>query len=215
MSLSRASASCSICRTCICKLQVCGLIVVCQSTDKILPRNRLSFMSGSEKFSLLMRQSTSSRFALNIQSFSCSLCNQSKSFLSSKNCWWTLTSGYVMRYCDSQRFPLVWDGMKTWNIPHEITLCLWERYQCRIIRCDVTRAGSGNGMSDIRQFALCVNSNIGTNLPATSNSQLGSHAVFVWKIVIPPGSAELTRKRMWANRSQDVQVVDVLSVALK
>ena len=44
----------------------------CQSTDKILPRNRFALMSGSEKSSLLMKQSTSSRFALIIQSFSCS-----------------------------------------------------------------------------------------------------------------------------------------------
>ena len=62
------------------------LTISCQNTDKILHRSRFVLMSGSEKFSLLMKQSTSSRFALIIQSFSCSLCDQLKSFLRSKNC---------------------------------------------------------------------------------------------------------------------------------
>ena len=37
-----------------------------------------------------MNESTSSSFALIIQSFSCSLCDQLNSFLKSKNCKWTL-----------------------------------------------------------------------------------------------------------------------------
>ena len=45
----------------------------CQNTEKILPRNRFISTSSSKKFSLLMQQSTSSHFAHNIQSFSCSL----------------------------------------------------------------------------------------------------------------------------------------------
>ena len=55
-----------------------------------MPRHHYMMMSGSEKFSSLMTQSTSSRFALNIQRSSCSLCNLVNSFLRSKNCWWTL-----------------------------------------------------------------------------------------------------------------------------
>ena len=62
------------------------LTISCQNTDKILRRNRFVLMSGSEMFSLLMKQSTLSRFALIIQSFSCSLCDQLNSFLRSKNC---------------------------------------------------------------------------------------------------------------------------------
>ena len=57
------------------------------STDKLLPRNRFILMSGSEKLSLLMMQSTSSRFALIVQSFSCSWRYQLNSFLRSKSCW--------------------------------------------------------------------------------------------------------------------------------
>ena len=39
-----------------------------------MPRNRFVLMSGSKKLSLLMKQSTSSRSALIVQSFSCMLC---------------------------------------------------------------------------------------------------------------------------------------------
>ena len=42
----------------------------CQSIDMILPRSRFMLMSGSKKSSLLMEQSTASRFTLNMQSFS-------------------------------------------------------------------------------------------------------------------------------------------------
>ena len=55
--------------------------VSCQSVDKVLPRSRFILMSGSKKLSLSMEESTSSRFALMIQSFSRSLCNQLNSFL--------------------------------------------------------------------------------------------------------------------------------------
>ena len=47
-------------------------------------------MSGSKKLSLLMEQSTSSRFALIEQSFSCSLCNQVNRFLRFKSCKYSL-----------------------------------------------------------------------------------------------------------------------------
>ena len=43
-------------------------------------------VSGSKKFSLLTEQSTASLFALIIQGFSCSLCNQLNSFLRSNDC---------------------------------------------------------------------------------------------------------------------------------
>ena len=49
-----------------------ALHYVFQSTDKILPRNRFILLSSNEKLSSLMKQSTSSGFALNIQSFTCS-----------------------------------------------------------------------------------------------------------------------------------------------
>ena len=62
-------------------ISVVRLTISCQCANKILPRNRFILMSGSEKFSLLMNQRTSSRFEL------CSLCNQLNSFLRSKNCW--------------------------------------------------------------------------------------------------------------------------------
>ena len=51
---------------------VCS-VISCHSTHKMLPRNRFILMSGSKKLSLLMEQSTSSRFVLVVQSFSCSL----------------------------------------------------------------------------------------------------------------------------------------------
>ena len=41
------------------------------------------------------------------------------------------------------------------------------------------------------------------------------HAVFDCVMFIPPDSAELTRERLWKEHSQDVEVVDVVSVALK
>ena len=59
-----------------------------------------------------MKQSTSSKFALVTQSFSYSLCNSLKSFLSSKNCWWTLKYALVDFSC--KRFPRVRDG-KEWR----------------------------------------------------------------------------------------------------
>ena len=59
-----------------------------------------------------MKQSTSSKFALVIQSFSYSLCNSLKSFLSSKNCWWTLKYALVDFSCKG--FPRVRDG-KEWR----------------------------------------------------------------------------------------------------
>ena len=65
------------------------LMISCHSTDNILPPNHFTLMSGSEEF-LLVDQSTSSRFALNIQSFPCPLCAQLNSFLVSKNGWWIL-----------------------------------------------------------------------------------------------------------------------------
>ena len=61
-------------------LIVC-FIVSCQSVDEVLPRSRFILMSGSKKLSLSMEESSSSRFALMIQSFSRSLCNQLNSFL--------------------------------------------------------------------------------------------------------------------------------------
>ena len=47
-------------------IMIVRLIISCQSTEK-LPRSRFVLMSGSKKFSLLMEQSTSTRFALIIQ----------------------------------------------------------------------------------------------------------------------------------------------------
>ena len=106
-----------------------------RSTDNILSRNRFILMNDSEKFSMLMKQSASSRFARTIQSFLRSLCNQVNSYLRSKNRWWTLKVRTDMLY-----LPRVYLGLRryrfdTWNIPHEVALSLWERYQCRIITC--------------------------------------------------------------------------------
>ena len=61
-------------------VEIVYLVVSCQCVDKVLPRSRHILMSGSKKFSLLMKQSTSSRSALSIQRFSCPLCNQLNSF---------------------------------------------------------------------------------------------------------------------------------------
>ena len=58
------------------RITIVRLIVSCQNTDKILSCTRFILMTISEKFSLLIMWSTSIRFALNIQSFLCSLCNQ-------------------------------------------------------------------------------------------------------------------------------------------
>ena len=70
----------------ICTLQVCASLFLAKALTKMLPRGRFILLSGSEKLSLLMRQSTSSRFALIIESLLCSLCNQLNSFLRSMNC---------------------------------------------------------------------------------------------------------------------------------
>ena len=52
------------------------------------------------------------------------------------------------------------------------------------------------------------------NRTLASKGDGGPEPVFDCGMVIPPDSAELTRKRMSANWSQDVPVVDVVSVAL-
>ena len=57
------------------RIIIVRLIVSCQNTYKILSCTRF-ILTISEKFSLLIMWSTSIRFALNIQSFLCSLCNQ-------------------------------------------------------------------------------------------------------------------------------------------
>ena len=64
-------------------------VVSCQSVDKVLPRSRFVLTSGSKNFLLLREECTSSRFALIMQSFSGSLCNQFNRFLRSKNCRYT------------------------------------------------------------------------------------------------------------------------------
>ena len=63
--------------------QVVRLVLSCQSTREILPRNRLVLKSGSEKFFLLMKQSSSSPFEQNIQCISRSMCGKLNSFLRS------------------------------------------------------------------------------------------------------------------------------------
>ena len=65
-------------------------MISCQSFGKVFRCSRFVLMSGSEKLSLSMRQSTSRRFALIIQAFSFSRCNQLNSFFRSKGweCAW-------------------------------------------------------------------------------------------------------------------------------
>ena len=63
------------------------LIISCQSTEKIMPRNRFVLMSGSQKLPLFMNRRTSSRFALNIQSFSCSLSEPFAALPCTKSHW--------------------------------------------------------------------------------------------------------------------------------
>ena len=74
--------------------------ISCQSADNILPRSRFILMSSSEKLSLFLKQSTSGRFALNNQSFSCSLRNQLSIFLRSKNCSSTSWDTVISTSCD-------------------------------------------------------------------------------------------------------------------
>ena len=71
------------------KIQV-HLMISCQSFDKVFRCSHFVLMSGSEKLSLSMRHSTSRRFALIIQAFSFSRCNQLNSFLRSTGweCAW-------------------------------------------------------------------------------------------------------------------------------
>ena len=57
------------------------ITVACQSDDKVWPRSRFILRSGSKKLSLLMEESTSSRFALIMQDYSCSLCDQLNCFV--------------------------------------------------------------------------------------------------------------------------------------
>ena len=63
-------------------------IISCQRTDNILPRKRSVLMSGSELLFLLTKHSSSSRFALDVQSFTCSLSNLLSSYLRSKKNFW-------------------------------------------------------------------------------------------------------------------------------
>ena len=86
---NRACASCSTRRTCICKLSLCASLFLAKVLTRFLSRSRFVLMSGSKKFSLLMEWSTSNRFALNIQSFSCSSCNKLNRFLRSTYCKYT------------------------------------------------------------------------------------------------------------------------------
>ena len=90
--------------------------------------------------------STSSPFALIVQSFSCSLCNQLNSFVRSKNC------RYILKVCHwTLQLPrihsgLTWYRLETWNIPREVALNLWERDQCRIVRRNIcTRREAATG----------------------------------------------------------------------
>ena len=144
-----------------------------KSTDKISPRNRLIMMSSYEKFYLMMKQSTSSRFALNIQSFSCSLRNQLNSFLS----WWTLRvrTGIL----SITRIYLVWDdtGWRLWAFRTRSPSACQNVTNAELPDATFALAGSCKGMSatwNCLSASSSVKSTIGTNLPAISSSLLGT-----------------------------------------
>ena len=88
------------------QVEILCFIDSCESVDEVLPRSRFILTSGSKKFSLLMEQRASSRFAVIVQSFSCSLCNHLNRFLGSKNC------KYILRVCYGiLRLPRIHTGL--------------------------------------------------------------------------------------------------------
>ena len=124
------------------------------SIDKVLFRSHFILLSGSKKFSLLVEHSTSSRFALIIQSFSCSLCNQLNRFLRSKTA--TTLWVYVAGYCNCQGFASVWFGIngRLWTLCTVVAPCLWESYQCRILRRNICTRGKLQ--CDVQHERMCV-----------------------------------------------------------
>ena len=91
-------------------------IISCQSMDKVLPRSRFTYWWVAGNSPCWCEQSTSSRFALIIQSFFCSLWNQMNRFLRSKNCT------YTMRMCNWRLWlPRIHSGLM-WYWKH-VALC--------------------------------------------------------------------------------------------
>ena len=92
--------------------------------DKVLPRNRFILISGSKNFSLWMKQSRTSLFALIIQSFSCSLCYHLNRFFTSKKCRYTLRVCYGILSLPRMHTGLIWYQMETVNILHGVATSL-------------------------------------------------------------------------------------------
>ena len=201
---NRASASCSSCQTCICTLKIVRLI---------LPRSRFVLMSGSEKFSLLMKQSTSSRCSLNTHSVSCSLCNQWNRFLGSKNCQNTLW------LC--ARIPWLAETVSDGDLEHSACgqpqlIGTLPMQKCLMQHLHSREAATRNRTKGYFSLHRLVSNPLKEHTFRPYRAPLlGKWPVFACEIVIPPNSAEWTRKTMWAGCSQDVQVVDVDSVALR
>ena len=214
-SLSLRKSSCSSCRTCVC---ICTennahLTISCQSNDNILPRNRFILKSGSTKFILWMKQSTSSPFAQIIQSFSCSLCNQLNNFLRSKNYRYTLKSPRIYR-------GLIWYRMETGNIPHEVALSLWGRWPMQNYWMQHLHSReAATGCRTYENFRL--HRPVSNPLSAQTFRSYPSHCcAHNLCLVVGACSFRHTTRNEHAEEceddwSQDVPVVDMVSVALR
>ena len=148
-------------------VEIVYLVVSCQCVDQVFPRSRHMLMSGSKKFSLLMKQSTSSRFALNIQRFSCPLCNQLNSFFEVQELQ-VHFEGMVRETVTAKdsHSDLVLAGdcehFRRGSLPSCESVANAELFNGKI-----ALAGSCNGMSDMWEFvssSSCVKATVGANL---------------------------------------------------